>query len=59
MLSTIDVEIIIFIFFIIVSLEIANFNIIIFILNLIALKSEKDLTFILNNLNFKAFILVI
>ena len=59
MLSTIDVEIIIFIFFIIVNLKITNFNIIIFILSLIALKSKKDLTFILNNLDFKAFILII
>ena len=59
MLSTIDIEIIIFIFLIIVSLEIINFNIIILVSSLIALKSEKDLIFILNNLDFKAFILVI
>ena len=59
MLNTIDIEIIIFIFFIIVSLKIINFNIIILISSLITLKSEKDLIFILNNLNFKAFILVI
>ena len=59
MLSTIDIEIIIFIFLIIVSLEIINFNIIILVSSLIALKSEKDFIFILNNLDFKAFILVI
>ena len=59
MLSTIDVEIIIFIFLIIVSSQIINLNIIIFVLSLITLKSEKDIIFILNNFNFKALILII
>ena len=59
MLNIIDVEIVVFIFLIIVSLKITNFSVIIFILSLITLKSEKDLTFTLNNLDFKAFILVI
>ena len=59
MLNTIDVEIVVFIFLIIVSSQIINLNITILVSSLITFKSEKDIIFILNNFNFRALILVI
>ena len=53
------IEIIIFVFFIVINAKTTNFEIVFLIASLIALKNKKNLIFLFNNFHFRAFILII
>ena len=59
MINTINVKIKIFIFVIIINSKTFNNNIFILIFNLITFKNKKDFAFILDDFNFKIFILIV
>ena len=53
------IEIIIFIFFIIINAKMINFEIVFLIANLITFEDKKNLIFIFNDFHFRAFISII
>ena len=59
LICAIIIEVIIFVFFIIIDIKTTNFEIVFLITSLIALKSEKNLIFIFNNFHFRALISII
>ena len=59
LIRAMTIEIIIFIFFIIISAKIINFKIVFLIASLITFEDKKNLIFIFNDLHFRALILIV
>ena len=59
LICAMTIEIIIFIFFIVINAKTTNFKIIFLIVSLITFEDKKNLIFLFNDFHFRAFILII
>ena len=59
MINTINIKIKVFIFVVIINSKTFNNNIFILIFNLITFKNKEDFAFMLDDFNFKMFILIV